>query len=156
MPSVHYHQFDKQKSVTRKSVFSSIGWHFNGGNRLYLKTLWERKKLLINTCLDTDIWQQQTHLSRITRKLTLWEVSTRISLSRLRRLTRIDTFRRLWIFCFRNHYSIPLSPREGMCRPGLACTDWTAQADLGRYITQAIMLVISWNSSFYESIVRLE
>ena len=35
-----------------------------------------------------------------------------------RRLTRTDFFRLLWIFCFRNHYSIPLSPWDGICRPG--------------------------------------
>ena len=50
-------------------------------------------------------------MSRPARKPTLWtlyKVSTRISLSMLRRLTRTDTFRLLWIFCFRNHYSVPL------------------------------------------------
>ena len=40
-----------------------------------------------------------------------------------RRLTRTDTFRFLWIFCFRKHYSIPLSPCDGMCQLGLACAD---------------------------------
>ena len=44
-------------------------------------------------------------------KITLWtlrKVSTRSSISMLRRLTRTDMFRLLWIFCFNNHYSIPL------------------------------------------------
>ena len=66
------------------------------------------------------------NMSRPARKPTLWtlrKVSTRISTSMPRRLTRIDTFRLLWIFCFRNHYSIPLSTWNGMCRPGLACAD---------------------------------
>ena len=48
------------------------------------------------------------------RKSTLWnlrKVSTRISLSMPHRPTRIYTFRLLWIFCFRNHYSIHLSPK---------------------------------------------
>ena len=51
------------------------------------------------------------------------KVSTRINLSMPRRLTRIDTFRLLWIFCFKNHYSIPLSPWDEMCRPGSVCAD---------------------------------
>ena len=38
------------------------------------------------------------------------KVSTRISLSMPRRLTRMDTFRLLWIFCFRSHYALPLFP----------------------------------------------
>ena len=53
------------------------------------------------------------------RKSTLWtmrKVSTRISLSMPHRPTRIDTFRLLWIFCFRNNYSIHLSPLDGMCQ----------------------------------------
>ena len=40
-----------------------------------------------------------------------------------RRLTRADTFRLLWIFCFRNHYSILLSPWDEMFWPWLACAD---------------------------------
>ena len=66
------------------------------------------------------------HLRRYARKPTVWimrKVSTRNSLSLPRRLTRADTFRLLWIFCFRNHYSILLSPWDGMRRPGLACAD---------------------------------
>ena len=46
-------------------------------------------------------------------KLTLWtlrKVSIRISLSMPRRLTWKGSFRLLWIFCFRNHFSIPLYP----------------------------------------------
>ena len=53
------------------------------------------------------------YMNRPARKptsLTLRKVSTRISLSMPRRLTRIDTFRLQWIFCFRNHYSIHISP----------------------------------------------
>ena len=37
-----------------------------------------------------------------------------------RRLTRTDTVRLLWIFCFRNHYSIPLSLWDGICRPEIS------------------------------------
>ena len=40
---------------------------------------------------------------------TLWKVSTRIRLIMRRRLIRTCTFRLLWIFCFENHYYIPLS-----------------------------------------------
>ena len=52
-------------------------------------------------------------MSRPARNPTVWslrKVSTRISLSMPRMLTRIYTFRLLCIFCFRNHYSISLSP----------------------------------------------
>ena len=65
-------------------------------------------------------------MSRPARTLTLCnlrKVSTRISLSMSRRFTRIDTFRLLWIFSFRNHYSIPLFPWDGICRTGSVCAD---------------------------------
>ena len=66
-------------------------------------------------------------MSRPSRKPTLWtqrKVSTRISLSMPHTLTRVDTFRLLWVFCFKNHYSIPASiPGDGMCRPGSVCAD---------------------------------
>ena len=88
-------------------------------------------------------------MSRSTRKPTLWnlrKVSTRISLSMPRRLTRTDTFRLLWIFCFRNYYSIPLFPWDEMCRPGLACADcacWSGSI----YYAESILLVFLWNGS---------
>ena len=85
-------------------------------------------------------------MSRPARKPTLWtlrKVSTRISLNMPRRLTRADTFCLLWIFCFRNHYSIPLSPRNGMCRPGLAC----AYCIVSIHFADTIMLVFSRNGS---------
>ena len=50
-------------------------------------------------------------MSRSARKPTMWtlrKVSTRISLIMPRRLIREDILCLLWIFCFRNHYSIPL------------------------------------------------
>ena len=65
-------------------------------------------------------------MSRPAIKPTLWnlrKVSTRIGLSMPSRLTRIDTVRLLWNFCFRNHYSIPLSPCDGMCRTGSVCAN---------------------------------
>ena len=64
-----------------------------------------------------DTLRRYIDMSRPARKPTLWtlrKVTTRISLSMPRRLTRTSTFRLLWIFNFRNHYS-----------------------DLGRYITQS-------------------
>ena len=82
------------------------------------------------------------------RDKTLWtlrKVSTRISLSIPHRLTRIDTFCLLWIFRFRNHYSIPLSSWDGMCRPGSVCADcagWSGS------IHNAEMLVFSRYGSF--------
>ena len=76
--------------------------------------------------------------SRPARKPTLWtlrKVLTRISLIMPRRLNRIDSFRLLWIFCFRNHYSIPLStPETERVSPDQSVR--IAQADPGRYITQ--------------------
>ena len=47
------------------------------------------------------------YISRSTRNPTLWTL--RINLRISYRLTRTDTFCSLWIFCLRNHYSIPLS-----------------------------------------------
>ena len=76
-------------------------------------------------------------MSRPTRKPTLWtlrKVSTRISLSLPRRLIPVDTFRLLWIFCFRNHCIIPISPETECVGPDQSAR--TAQADLDRYITE--------------------
>ena len=89
------------------------------------------------------------NLSRLARKPTLWalsKVSTRISLSMPCRLTRIDTFWLLWIFCFRNHYSIPLSAGDGMCRPRSVCADCAGWSD-SIHCAEAIMLVFSRDSS---------
>ena len=67
-------------------------------------------------CSQKDIppWQLAIfpHMSCPTRKPTMWtlrKVSTRFSLSMPCRLTRTDTFRILWIVCFKSHYSIPVS-----------------------------------------------
>ena len=54
---------------------------------------------------------------------TLRKVSTRISLSMPQRLNRTDTFRLLWIFCFRNHYSLPLSPLGGNVSARISLVD---------------------------------
>ena len=67
---------------------------------------------------------------------------TQISLSMPRRLTLIYTFRLLWIFSFRNHFSIPLFPWNGMCRPGLACAaceGWSGSM----HNAESILLVFS-------------
>ena len=68
------------------------------------------------------------------REKTLWtlrKVSTRISLSTPRRLTRKETFCLQWIFCFRNHYPILYPPETECVGP-----DQSVQTDLDRYITQ--------------------
>ena len=78
----------------------------------------------------------KAYLSRPTRKPTSWplrNVSTRIGLRVPRRLTRIDTFRLLWIFSFRNHHCIPLSPRDGMCQPGSVCAECAVWSGLIHY-----------------------
>ena len=49
-----------------------------------------------------------SHSTRKPTLLTLRRVSTRIRLSMPCRLTWTNTFRLLLIFCFMNHYSIPL------------------------------------------------
>ena len=67
-------------------------------------------------------------------------MSTRISLNMPRRLTRTDTFRLLWIFFFRNHYSISQSPWDGMCRPGLAWVDCAGLSGSIHY-AESIMLI---------------
>ena len=77
---------------------------------------------------------------------TLRKVSTKISLSMPRRLTRVDTFRLLWIFCFRNHYSISLSPWDGMYRPGSVCSDCAGWSGSLHY-AEAILLVFSRDGS---------
>ena len=59
-----------------------------------------------------------------------------------RRLIRADTFRLLWIFCFRNHYYIPLSSWEGMCRSRSVCTDCAGWSWTIHY-ANTIMLVFS-------------
>ena len=98
----------------------------------------------------TDVFLTLRDMSRPTRKPTLWtlhEVSTRISRSMPRRLTRTYTFRLLWIFCFRNHYSIPLSPLYGVCRPGSFCADCTVWSG-SIYYAEVILFVLSRNGSF--------
>ena len=87
------------------------------------------------------------HLSRPAWKPILWilrKVSTRIRLSMPHRLNRIDTFRLLWIFCFRNYYSIPLSAWDEMCRPGSVCANWSGSI----HYAEAIMLNLTRDGSF--------
>ena len=93
------------------------------------------------------LWINMSHSTRKPTLLTLRNVSTRISLSIPRRLTRIDTFCLLWIFCFRNHYSLPLLLWDGMCRSGLACADCAGWSGSIHY-AESIMLVLSWNGSY--------
>ena len=85
------------------------------------------------------------YMSCSPRKPTLWtayKVSTQISLSMPHRLTRTDTFHLLLIFCFRNHFSIPLSPGDWMCWPRLACADCTGLS-WSIYYAESIMSVFS-------------
>ena len=89
-------------------------------------------------------------MSRHAIKPTLWtlrKISTQISLSIPRRLTRVYTSHYLWIFWFRNHYFIPLSLWDGMCRSGLVCADYAGWSGPVHY-AEVIMLVFSWNGSF--------
>ena len=74
--------------------------------------------------------------------LTLHKLSTQITLSMPRRLTQIDTFRLLWIFCFRNYYSIPLSPWDRMCQPRLACKDCAGWSGSIHYAESIMFLLI--------------
>ena len=86
---------------------------------------------------------EDCHTSRPATKPALWtlrKVSTLISLSMPRRLIRTDSFRLMWIFCYRNHYSIPLSPWDGMSRPGSVCADSAGWSGSIHY-ADAIMLV---------------
>ena len=80
-----------------------------------------------------------THLSRTTRKPTLWtlpKVSTRISLSMSNRLTRIH-FSPPVDFLFQESLPYSLSPWDGMCWPGSVCVDWSGSI----HYAEAIMLV---------------
>ena len=93
---------------------------------------------------------QTLHLSRTARNPTVWtlrNVSTRISLSIPYRLIRTGTFRLLWIFCIRNHYSIHLSPWDGMSGSGSVCVDFAGGSG-SIHNEEAIMLVFSRNGSF--------
>ena len=94
-------------------------------------------------------------MSRSTRKPTLWtlrKISTRTNLSMPRILTQTDTFHLMLIFCFRNHYTMLLSPWDGMCRPGLACADCAGRSGSIHY-AESITLVFSWNGSFLSHMV---
>ena len=66
-----------------------------------------------------------------------------------------NTFCLLWIFCFRNHYSLPLSPCDGMCRPGLDFADCAGLSGSIHY-AESIMLVFSWNGSYLYKIKVLK
>ena len=66
-----------------------------------------------------------------------------------RQFQKTETFRLLWIFCFRNHYSIPLSPWDGMCRPGIACAD-CAVLSWSNHFAESIMLVFSRDGSYVD------
>ncbi len=67
-------------------------------------------------------------------------MSTLISLRAPRGLVRAGTF----CFCFRNHYSIPLSRMRGNCRPGLTrlgWADWSGPV----FCADAALLIFSRN-----------
>ena len=90
------------------------------------------------------------YMSRSARKPTLWtlrKVSTRISIITPRMLTRLDTFRLLWIFCFWNYYSTHLPPWDGMCRSGSVCADCTGWSGSTHY-AEAILLDFSRDGSY--------
>ena len=73
-----------------------------------------------------------------TRKPALWtlhKVSTRTSQSMPRRLTWTDTLCLLRFFCFRNHYSIHLSPKPECVGPDYSA--WHALAGPGQYFMQS-------------------
>ena len=87
------------------------------------------------------------------RKSTLWtlrKVSTRISLSMPHRRTRIYTFRLLWVFCFRNHYSI-YSPLDVMCRPVQSAR--TAQADLVDTLRRCVSPQLHFGGIFRKNVL---
>ena len=63
------------------------------------------------------------------------------------RLIRADAFHLQWIFCFKNHYFIHLSPWDGKCRPGLACADCAGWSGSILY-AGTIMMVFSRNGSY--------
>ena len=100
------------------------------------------------------VYNISRQMSRPARKPTVWplrNVSTQISLSMTCRLTRTKTFRLLWIFCFRNHYSIPLPPWDGMCRLGSVRAYYAGWSGSIHY-KKAIMLVFSWDGSLMKII----
>ena len=109
--------------------------------------------LIYSSCKNKCL--RNNYVSRLLRKPTLWTLlkgSIQISLSMLRRLTWTDNVRLLKIFCFRNHYSLPPSPWDGMCRHGLACVDCVCWSGLIHY-AEAIMLVFSRNSSYMHTLL---
>ena len=73
-------------------------------------------------------------ISRLARKPTL---RTALSIDPDQPKHAAQAYLRLiWIFCFRNHDSIPLSPDQ---------SSRTAQADLGRYITHSVGILAGIN-----------
>ena len=81
------------------------------------------------------------------------KVSTRISLSMPRKPTRTDTFRLLWIFCFGNHKSIPVSPWNGMCRSGSVCADCAGWSGSIHY-AEAILFGFSRDGSYVNTLTN--
>ena len=103
-----------------RSRFQSVCKHENGKEVNKVVCIAKQRPSDVNDYPDA-------YLSSPARKptlLTLRKVSTRISLSIPRRRTRTDSFHLLLIFYFKNHYStLPVSPRDGICRSGLTCAD---------------------------------
>ena len=92
-------------------------------------SLFHASNVVLNTCAKSgNTWASElgtvNKMSRPARKPTVWtlhKASTRISLNMLRRLTRTDAFRLLWVFRFLEslfYTSIPLK-RNGSTRISL-------------------------------------
>ena len=115
-------------------------WHF--WNAFVRRSVWR-------SWSDCAAQQAVLDLSRLVRIPTLWtlrKVSTRITLSIPRRLTRTETVHLLWIFCFRNHYSVPLSPlRRNVSAQISLCGLWRLIRAI--HNAEAIMLVFSLDGS---------
>ena len=115
-----------------------------------------QKCLKVRFLITVELLCWWLYMSLPAMKPTLWtlcKVSTRISLSMPCKLTRIYNFRLLWIFCFRNHYAIPISTWDGMYRPGWVCVDCAGWSWSIHY-AEAIMLVFSRDGSYMNMRVK--
>ena len=125
-------------------------WHFfeSGVKHKNKQTIVFTDVIKLVRSRDKD--QRAVALSYLARKPTLWtlrKASTWISLSMPHRLTRLYTFRLQWIFCFKNHYSLPLSPCDGMCRSGSVCAECAGWSGSIHYAESIILLFFSPHGS---------
>ena len=151
------------KTKINHYTYVDIGYFGYNIDRTVIEPRYVYRKLTMNrTYMQSD--QSLQHCLWIIslemcKRINIWAVPwenqqcncVKFSLSMPPRLIWADTFRLLWMFYFRSHYSIPLS--YGLCRPRLACADCACWSVSVHY-AEAIMLVFSWNGSYWLTPVK--